>query len=812
MARRKGFRMSVSYALLCQREEDARQNASFDALYAADRDGKFAEFRQLIDAHRDAEAAAAAAGVPEKQRLRPVSTAPLPRPIQGPERNTIAMTPRGGLYRQPDSDRPPSEFENTPRGNFEVEVEKTFQKVCREECGDWETPEETAKRTIKEGHLRAQGRTVCEALESQGIDGFRADSKTDVYSLDVHEGELDRQPDFRRICLNPWIAHRLRLPILSWVEYFLQQLPNKRAVRFFTFTNGPRCRVEALEKRLSDLHRDISKLNAAPFMVEAGVVIILRSTELGSLEKKRTRGGRMTAEELGGDLGRDASGAVWYHPHAHCLAHFTKGKICDPDDPKNREPWNKFLRDMAEHWQHMWDEGGMIRDAREAVKYVSKPGDMVKLAKENPAELAKLHAVLFRKKLLQPMGTLRDMIRTNKEAGMVVSLAWHDDGKKEKRVWKLSVNHNQNRFACGSEKVIGDATRAEYYAAKIAQHYGPAPTDDVPFVRVVARIAPSYNGRGVKSPRVVIIASRGLPASEIVAEAMRHPLVQRLKFGTAEAYARGLACAQAHRAGASAIRVHTATPTVQAKPPRPGRNLGAAIQKARARHEALERAEKLTLCIARKSKTTTYKPSPRSTTIPARSASASVAFPSSRFLTASTAPPSNIRSNAGPSAASSLSCASLVAPAIFAPKSAPLSPPICPAPGRVRPPFPHKWLNRPGLTFQPMKKTLIAAAALIGMAGASVQQSPARVAAQTANASKISAAQPDAKRDAQTPAAATASNEIRADAFGGGFDIGGALLRERAGHSPKDWGMSRACARMVRKNRMIRAGIKTAKI
>lgn len=80
-----------------------------------------------------------------------------------------------------------------------------------------------------------------------------------------------------------------------------------------------------------------------------------------------------------------------------------------------------------------------------------------------------------------------------------------------------------------------------------------------------------------------------------------------------------------------------------------------------------------------------------------------------------------------------------------------------------------------------MKKTLLVAASLLGIAGASMQPAPACTAAQTA-------------------------------AFGGGFDVGGALLRQRSGHSPKDWGMSKACAQMRRKNRMIRAGISCAKI
>ena len=56
------------------------------------------------------------------------------------------------------------------------------------------------------------------------------------------------------------------------------------------------------------------------------------------------------------------------------------------------------------------------------------------------------------------------------------------------------------------------------------------------------------------------------------------------------------------------------------------------------------------------------------------------------------------------------------------------------------------------------------------------------------------------------------TRQIEADHFGNYFGgIGRALMRD-GGHTPYEWGISVACRRMVRKNRMHRAGIGHAKI
>jgi len=74
----------------------------------------------------------------------------------------------------------------------------------------------------------------------------------------------------------------------------------------------------------------------------------------------------------------------------------------------------------------------------------------------------------------------------------------------------------------------------------------------------------------------------------------------------------------------------------------------------------------------------------------------------------------------------------------------------------------------------------------------------------------ISAAVNQASRQVAV-SAATNAREIRSDSFGG---IGSGLLDQvlRQAYTAKDWGMSRACARMVRKNKLRRRGLGGQKI
>ncbi len=480
-----------------------------------------------------------------------------------------AVIESGRIRRVGDADEtaPALAVQQTRDFRFLARVESTYQAVCREETGQVETAAETAKREKKEARLRAQGHVVSKALESVGKVGYR-DSAWSLWAVDVHELTADAIPQFRRICLNPWIAYRLRLPYLNWLEYWMQDHPH---CRFWTLTSGQRCQVQDLEARIVELHRRVSKLNAADFMKSAGVEIVFRSTEFGTVEKSERKADVADLEETAGDVETDTAGN-WYHPHAHCIVWLKKGKLPPWE-------WTGLMEKVWQFWGDEWDEGRRIRDVRECVKYVVKPGDMVRLAEENPAELGRLHEVVFRKKLVQPMGELARVMRAADKSGLMPALRWLND----RRRWTLIRDPNRSYSADGSEKsglkdflgnnLTNTGARKALTFSQEGFRFPDAPEPDV--CQVIARCVPAFNSRGVKSPRVIVMGTR-----LCLDTVSRHPLVRRIRSATRADYEAGLAiacaerrtlalsepdagCVRSERREAARISLDTGTPTVR---------------------------------------------------------------------------------------------------------------------------------------------------------------------------------------------------------------------------------------------------------
>lgn len=485
------------------------------------------------------------------------------RPLAGTEDQHATISDDGHVYRVGDEETAQfASLMETQSGRFQARVEATLQQICRDETGQFETEEETATRIARDQRLREQGSIVCDALEREGIVGYRADA-WQLVSFGVHSHEIVEIPAYRRICLNPYVAHRLRIPFLNWLQYFAQD-KNPNHIRFWTFTTGKRVPIHRLEARIKWLHRRISELNAEPFMVESGVRIIFRATEFGTLESATRKGKEADESEAGGML-EGGAGGCWYHPHAHCVVWLKHGRL---------KPWRweELLRRVWKFWGHHWDEGGSIRDMRECVKYVTKPGQLVWLAENNPKELAKLHEVLFLKKLVQPLDELKTQRRAADKAGLRPVLRWKNDVQR----WVLERDPNRNPIADGSKDsgLISAAgtsmtnSAAERYFKRDKHGVGPA---DVQACRVVARCSPSFNSGGVKEPRVVVMGTYFDKRA-----VMGHPLVRRMVSATREAYQRGV-CERAAAVSGFALlgaadrglRVHTGTPTVPLFDPGP---------------------------------------------------------------------------------------------------------------------------------------------------------------------------------------------------------------------------------------------------
>lgn len=278
-------------------------------------------------------------------------------------------------------------------------------------------------------------------------------------------------------------------------------------------------------------------------MKEAGVEIVFRSSELGTIEGERQNG---QLDQTAGAIGRDEQGRALYHPHAHCVAVLKKGRMA-------KKKWSTLLEKIWAHWGDHWQDGdergGPIRKVRELVKYVSKPSELQHLS---PDETAALFHALRRLKLCQPMGILAAEIKAREEAGRTLIRERTEDGF----IWREVGNWNR-REPTSEEK--------QQFAARIngPEFIGPPEAGEVSerdlvsaaklcaadadCCVVVARCTPSASSLGIKEPRVVVMGKRW-DANRV----NNHPLVMRLWLQTCDAW----------QAGKQLIRVHTGTPTV----------------------------------------------------------------------------------------------------------------------------------------------------------------------------------------------------------------------------------------------------------
>ncbi|WP_415907294.1 hypothetical protein [Oleiharenicola sp. Vm1] len=453
-------------------------------------------------------------------------------------------------------------IDETPTVARVLEAREAFEAVCEDETGIVVDSARKRRKDAEEAALLAQTHRIAKKLETAGTPAYLATEWT-IGTVGVHSLELKTLPKFRRKTILPFVAQKLREPRIRSLEYWLQFDP---WARFWTLTGGPRVPLRvgdfakgrpAIRRALKRLHARINDLNDADFMRELGVRIVWRSSELGSVERKRQKrdtrdGSRYVAllDENGDESGgieRDADGTLWFHPHAHCLVHLEKGRI-------EYGAWCAFLEKLRAWWGDWMDDAGVIRNPREAVKYITKPGEIERLS---PEELAELDRQLSRLHMVQPLGKLAEQIREIEEAGDTLLPEQTDDG----RVWRRAPDVNKRgkaskekqriayaeRDAEGRVVFVGKMTETEF--AEEAKRQSGA--EGVDACCVVAQVAPGAASNCVKEPRVVVMFKR-YDAARIAA----HPLVQRLRERTAEAWAAGC-----RLAAAEPIRVHTGTST-----------------------------------------------------------------------------------------------------------------------------------------------------------------------------------------------------------------------------------------------------------
>lgn len=454
-----------------------------------------------------------------------------PRPL--PYGGEPVVTVKGRIVKIGDADEstPLAPVDSTPLCRSIADAERVFLDLCEAETGILVDPALKARKDAERAALADQSHEIARKLESQNVPAYRAE-KWNLWTYGVHSGEWDAIPQFRRIAFLPAVAAQIRAPILRALEFWLQCHPHDR---FWTFTSGPRCRMSKIRRRVRELHRRISQLNAEPFMKEAGAQIVFRSTELGSVETRRVNG-----EPDGGEIKRTRRGKLLFHPHAHCLLHLSKGRL-------SPSAWRALLKNVWKFWRHHWDDGGVIRTAREAVKYVTKPGQVAALT---PAECAGLYAQLRRLKLVHAMGQLAEEISARRDRRETLLREQTGDGY----VWRVVKDWNRHapKDVPNAFDEDGDPELDERMEKFLAEQMSGEKDVDADVCVVVARCAPRAAANCVKEPRVVVMGNRW-DAARVAA----HPLVAEMRERTREAWL----------AGCALIRVHTGTSTVASESP-----------------------------------------------------------------------------------------------------------------------------------------------------------------------------------------------------------------------------------------------------
>lgn len=403
---------------------------------------------------------------------------------------------------------------------FAFSAEGRFLAMARERTGEFVSPDKIREWREASAKLLEQSFRIADKMTLAGWDAYRK-TPFGIFRYFVHSRHLERIPSFRRCCFIPSVAQAERAPMIAALTSFLERHPY---ARMWTMTSGPRVGLLSVRSTLDAMHRKTSELNAQPFMREAGLEIVFRSSELGTPESDAT------GERSGGEIERDENGQLLFHAHEHLVVVPTKGFI-----PPAK--WSALLDKVGAFWGSWWTDGGetpdgrrtsgLIVQPREVCKYVTKPGEMEKLT---GAELVALQDQLSRLKLVHPMGSFAAELKEISAARERLVREQTPDGPVFQRVKNWNVHARRTRSEAAQD------------AAQKLDKRGST----TELLRVVSRQMPGFGPCGVSEPRVVVMCSRW--DEEAV---RRDPLVARLIEHTAAKFRKG-----------EAIRVHVCTPVV----------------------------------------------------------------------------------------------------------------------------------------------------------------------------------------------------------------------------------------------------------
>jgi hypothetical protein len=264
----------------------------------------------------------------------------------------------------------------------------------------WEKGRGLSEKLLQQSH------DIAEKMEDEGFEAY--DRGQDLTIFGLHSKQSLQLPNFRNICIIPYVARKKRRSSSKELEYFLQKNPNART---WTHTTGKRCTLEELPERLEQLHAKFGRVNQQAFMKKYGARFVFRSTEFGEIAK--------TDEGLS------------FHPHAHSV--LVLNKFISADE------WTRLIVKIKHYFVHHSKDCGKIRSVKELVKYCVKPSDLEHL---NGKELIDLHNVCTKKRLVEFLGQLRSQRKDHKDENirlirrkgkLTKTLNWSGSAKKPPR-------------------------------------------------------------------------------------------------------------------------------------------------------------------------------------------------------------------------------------------------------------------------------------------------------------------------------------------------------------------------------------------
>ena len=281
-------------------------------------------------------------------------------------------------------------FRDTANHNIAVFSHDHLTERNAEHIAD---PLHFVQRLVADGKLSKQSEIIAKKLEAAGVDPYLS-GEDRVSMVGLISGAVLSLSRYRNVNIIPEVAQRNRGPMIGAFELFLKERPEIATyARYMVVTSGRRFpiidfpdRLKLFNDQLEDYWELCRERDIEPLLVAIEFTI---------------------DKEDGDSVNLHANIVTW------------------PKRAFGSEGWAAWLQRTRQHFgdpkagtkEAINRDSGVIRDVKEIIKYVTKPGDILGLSPEDTAFIAKS---LYRRQLVRPLGVFKEWRRGVKDAGQKV--------------------------------------------------------------------------------------------------------------------------------------------------------------------------------------------------------------------------------------------------------------------------------------------------------------------------------------------------------------------------------------------------------